>query len=185
MQLVFATEGKCCDLAVHPVSEATARKVRRLGSGIYKQKYLNWWRKGNTCAYGMRLDADLCVRVALDGAPAAGGGQDLPRGRMDVTPPRHLGAKVNYLCVMGYDNERCGCSWVWNGVADYDPAGFSYETRRLDQAMGTADYLVLEAVLYQGRPADDVRWHGSKGFELIVPRVIALDRPAHGRAVGL
>lgn len=34
---------------------------------IYAEKYMNWWRKGNTRTFGMRLGPDSLVRLFVDG----------------------------------------------------------------------------------------------------------------------
>ena len=69
MELAFTIYGRCCDMALHPVSTATAEKIRTQGRDIYKQKYLEWWRKGNTCTCGMKLGDESMVEVTLDGKP--------------------------------------------------------------------------------------------------------------------
>jgi hypothetical protein len=185
MRLVFSARGNCCDLAVHPVSRTTARKVRELGSGLYRQKYLNWWRKGNTCAYGMRLEESLQMQVALDGE-AVECVEPVLSGNIEEIPlPMYLDSRVSHLCVMGYDNEPCCCSWVWDDVCAYDASGFTLQVQRMDSVLGAPDYCVLDNVLYEGRPADDITWCDTRGFDLITPRVVdlaALRQGASARA---
>ncbi len=67
MDLTLSITGRCCDLALHPVSQATAQRIREEGREIYKSKYLEWWRKGNTCTCGMKLGDESMVEVSVDG----------------------------------------------------------------------------------------------------------------------
>jgi hypothetical protein len=71
MVLSVTVHGRSCDLALHPVSEKTAEMVRRLGTDVYREKPLRWWRKGNTATWGMKIDDECNVRVELDGRPVA------------------------------------------------------------------------------------------------------------------
>ena len=56
MKVVFDITGLSCDLALHPISPQTAESMREGGRDIYSQKYMNWWRRGNTRTFGMRLN---------------------------------------------------------------------------------------------------------------------------------
>ncbi|EPR37389.1 hypothetical protein dsx2_0735 [Desulfovibrio sp. X2] len=184
MQLVFDTRGHCCDLALHPVSESTANKMRRLGSGVYKQKYVNWWRKGNTCTCGMRLDDDLLLKVTLDGKPVSFDESELIKDAIEIRRRMYLESKASYLCVLGYDNEPCGCVWKWSDVSEFDPAKFSFQVQKWDRIMGEPHYFILDNVLYDGRFADEHSWCDSKGFDLIAPIVIDLADVRREVAVG-
>lgn len=174
MQLVFDTRGHCCDLALHPISDTTATRMRTLGRAVYRQRYLNWWRKGKTATCGMRIDDDLLLRVTLGGRPAAYDALDLTRDAFEIRRRMYLDSKAEHVAVLGYDNEPCGCVWKWNGVESFDPAKFSFQTQKWDSIMGERDYFILDNVLYDGRFADEHTWCDSKGFDLIEPKIIDL-----------
>ncbi len=184
MQLVFDTRGHCCDLALHPVSESTANRMRDLGAAAYKEKYVNWWRKGNTATCGMRLDGDLLLRISLDGKPVNFDKSALLKDYVEIRRRMYLESKANHLCVLGYDNEPCGCIWKWNEVTAFDPAKLSYQVQKWDRIMGEPDYYILDNVLYDGRFADEHSWCESKGFDLIAPIVIDLDEVRREVAAG-
>jgi len=184
MQLVFDTRGHCCDLALHPVSDATAEKIHRLGSGIYKQKYVNWWRKGNTATCGMHVDDELLVRVTADGQPVDFDPALMTRDYVEIRRRMYLSSKANHVCVLGYDNEPCGCVWKWNDVAAYDPARLSFMVQRWDRIMGEPGYYILDNVLYDGHFADEHQWCDSQGFDLIEPIVIDLSEVRREVAAG-
>ncbi|EPR30338.1 hypothetical protein dsat_1478 [Alkalidesulfovibrio alkalitolerans DSM 16529] len=174
MRLEFDTRGLCCDLALHPVSGLVAKKMQKLGKAVYRHKYANWWRKGNTTTCGMRVDPELLVRVRLDGAPQEFDQSGLTREVFEVRRRMYLESNANYACVLGYDNEPCGCVWRWNDISDFDPARFTFQVQRWDSIMGEKDYFILDNVLYDGHFADEHAWCDSKGFDLIRPIVINL-----------
>ena len=67
MKVVFEITGLSCDLALHPISPQTAESMREGGRDIYSQKYMNWWRRGNTRTFGMRLNESSEIRLQVDG----------------------------------------------------------------------------------------------------------------------
>ena len=67
MKVVFEITGLSCDLALHPISPQTAESMREGGRDIYSQKYMNWWRRGNTRTFGMRINESSEIRLQVDG----------------------------------------------------------------------------------------------------------------------
>ena len=41
--------------------------MREGGRDIYSQKYMNWWRRGNTRTFGMRINESSEIRLQVDG----------------------------------------------------------------------------------------------------------------------
>lgn len=175
MNVTFEIAGPSCDLALHPISESTARKIADFGRGIYKQKYLSWWRKGNTATYGMRYCPDCCVRVFVDSETVP---FDETRITRDVTTMRrrlYLNSRAKFLAVLGFDDEFCRFRWKWNNIQEFDPAKFTFNVQRWDRVMGEPNYFVIDNVLYGGRWADAEDWCDPEGFTLIDPIVIDLE----------
>ncbi|EMG38026.1 hypothetical protein PCS_01195 [Desulfocurvibacter africanus PCS] len=175
MKLSFEIHGQCCDLALHPVSEQTAKKINKKGSAIYKEKYMNWWRAGKTTTCGMRLDKDTLVRVTLDGKSLEFDASLITRNSQEIRRSMYLGSKAKYLAVMGYDDEVCSCVWTWEHVSSFAPERFNFFVQQWDRIMGIPGYYVVDNVLFNERFADSHNWCESKGFNLIQPKIIDLD----------
>ena len=175
MRLTFAVHGHSCDLALHPISENTAAKIRERGSEVYKEKPLRWWRKGNTATWGMKVDDDCHIRVTLDGEPVSFNNEAVTATPLKVRRRMYLDSKAKYLCVLGYDNEICKFSWNWDGVDEFDPSKFEFLVHMWDRIMETPNYFILDEIRYDGKFADRHDWCDAKGFTLVEPKIIDLD----------
>ncbi len=175
MALTFEIHGLCCDLALHPISVNTAEAIQQMGSGIYKEKYMNWWRAGKTTTCGMRITEETLVRVSLDGKAMAFDARMITRCPREIRRSMYFSSKAKYLAVMGYDDELCGCIWKWNNVRSFDQDRLEFLVQQWDRIMGVPDYYVVDNVRYMGQFADVHQWCDSSGFNLIEPKVIDLD----------
>lgn len=175
MALSFEIHGQCCDLALHPISEQTAKAIQKKGSAIYKEKYMNWWRAGKTTTCGMRLTKDTLVRVTLNGKILDFDPKLITRNSQEIRRSTYLGSKAKYLAVMGYDDEVCSCVWTWEHVDSFAPEQFSFFVQQWDRIMSIPSYYVVDNVLFNGRFADIHHWCESRGFNLLPPKVIDLD----------
>ncbi|BBD07813.1 hypothetical protein [Desulfovibrio ferrophilus] len=175
MQLSFAVHGRSCDLALHPISENTARRIRETGSEVYKEKPLRWWRKGNTATWGMKVDDDCHIRVMLNGETVPIDTKIVTQTPLKLRRRMYLDSKAKYLCVLGYDNEICKFSWNWDAVTDFDPSKFEFMVHKWDRIMGIPNYYILDEIRYDGQFADRHDWCEAKGFTLVEPKVIDLE----------
>lgn len=175
MELEFTVHGHSCDLALHPVSEKTARIITENGSDVYSMKALEWWRKGNTSTWGMRID-DVChVQVEVDGEPV-----ELDRSLIVADPLKirrrmYLDSRAKYLCVLGFDNEICKFTWKWSNISEFDPSKFEFMVHQWDRIMGEQGYFILDEVRYDNEFAESYDWCDASGFTLVPPRIIDLD----------
>lgn len=176
MDIVLEFTGSSCDLALHPVSCRTAEVIRGNGRKIYAQKYMNWWRRGNTRNFGMRLDAESSVRLTVDGKPQAFDSDALLAGAAGLNPELFLGSRARFMAVMGFTDERCTYKWVWHGVASFDPADFAARILDLSPCLPGSGFRALSDVTYAGRTADEFSWANPSGFTLIDPVIVDLDR---------
>lgn len=175
MELTFTIIGRCCDMALHPVSPKTAQMVQELGRGIYKGKYLEWWRKGNTTSCGMKLDDDAVVQVKLDGKPVPFDPAAIADSAVLLRRRMYLASPVRHLCLMGTDDELCSSTWRWDRVTTFNPDCMEYFVQRWDRIMREPDYLVVDDVRYAGRFADSHQWGDRAGFTLRDPQLIDLE----------
>lgn len=174
MNIIFEITGQSCDIALHPVSPQTAETIRKRGRAIYAEKYMNWWRKGNTRTFGMRIGPDSMVRLYVDGKQTPFDDQLLFRDVHAVRRRMYLQSRAKYLAVLGYDDEWCNFKWIWNDVQDFDPKKFRFQVLNWDRVLRTDGYNVVDSVFYDGRCADDDSWCNPSGFTLIDPIVIDL-----------
>lgn len=174
MNITFEIIGQSCDLALHPVSPQTAEAIRSKGREIYAEKYMNWWRKGNTRTFGMRLGPDSLVRLFVDGRQAELDENLLYRDVTTIRRRMYLNSKAKYLAVLGYDDEWCAFKWIWHDVKSFDPSKFSFQVLNWDRVMKTQGYNVVDNVFYDGHLADDDSWCNPSGFTLIDPMIIDL-----------
>lgn len=174
MNITFEITGQSCDLALHPVSPQTAEAIRAKGRAIYAEKYMNWWRKGNTRTFGMRIGTDSLIRLYVDGKQVLFDDSLLYRDVITVRRRMYLNSNAKYLAVLGYDDEWCNFKWIWNDVKEFDPKKFQFQVLNWDRVMKTQGYHVVDNVFYDGRLADDDSWCNPSGFTLIDPIVIDL-----------
>lgn len=113
MKVVFEITGLSCDLALHPISPQTAESMREGGRDIYSQKYMNWWRRGNTRTFGMRLNESSEIRLQVDGEDVSFNANLLYRNVYTLRQRMYLSSKAQFLAVLGYDNETCTFRWIW------------------------------------------------------------------------
>jgi len=175
MRLTFTVHGRSCDLALHPVSSSTARKIREKGSAVYSDKPLDWWRKGKTATWGMKVDEDCAIQVRFDDKPVEFDPSLVTATPLKLRRRMYLDSKARYLCVLGFDNEVCRFSWVWDDVETFDPAKFDFLVHKWDRIMGIPDYNILDEIRYDGRFADRNDWCEPQGFTLVEPRIIDLE----------
>jgi hypothetical protein len=175
MELIFDIRGHACDLALHPVSSTIAEKIRVKGLAFYKEKYMNWWRKGKTATCGMRIDDDMVIRVSLDGKLIPFDESVITNQSVELRRRMFIESKASYLSVLGYDNEPCGCVWKWKNIESFDPKKLDFLVQRWDRIMGIPNYYIVDNVTYDGVFADEHTWCDSKGFSLLEPIVIDLD----------
>lgn len=175
MKVVFEVTGLSCDLALHPISPQTAEAMREKGRAIYADRYMNWWRRGKTRTFGMRISESSHIRLQVGGEDAQFNATLLYRDVYTLRQRMYLASKARYLAVLGYDDETCTFRWMWNGIADFDPARFNFVVTDWDNVLGTKGYRVLDNVFYDGRSADNEEWINPSGFTLRDPMIIDLE----------
>lgn len=175
MRIVFEVSGLSCDLALHPISAQTAEAMREKGHDVYGEKYMNWWRRGNTRTFGMRINETSQILLTIDGEPARFNATLLYRNVYTLRSRMYLSSKAQYLAVLGYDDERCTFRWVWDNVENFDPLKFNFVVTDWDNVLGSTGYRVLDNVLYDTRHSDDEEWLNPSGFTLMDPIVIDLE----------
>lgn len=176
MDIVLAFTGSSCDLALHPVSPRTAEAIRTNGRKIYAQKYMNWWRRGNTRNFGMRIDATTTVQLMVDGQPEAFDAKSLLASGANLSPELFLGSRARFMAVMGFTDERCTYRWEWQNVDRFDASAFAARVLDLSPCLAEEGFSALSDVTYDGRAADEFNWTNPGGFTLIDPVVVDLDR---------
>lgn len=175
MKVVFEITGLSCDLALHPISPQTAESMREGGRDIYSQKYMNWWRRGNTRTFGMRLNESSEIRLQVDGKDVSFNANLLYRNVYTLRQRMYLSSKAQFLAVLGYDNETCTFRWIWENIEEFDTSKFNFVVTDWDNVLGTKGYRVLDNVFYDDKHADDEEWLNPSGFTLMDPIVIDLD----------
>ena len=175
MELTLTITGRCCDLALHPVSQNTAAKIREEGRGVYKTKYLEWWRKGNTCTCGMKLGDESMVEVTADGRQMPFYPTPIKEAAVLLRRRMYLDSKARYLALMGYDDEVCSLTWHWADVADFDPKKFEFFVHRWDRLLKEEGFYIVDDVRYDGQFATDYSWGERGGHSMIDPVVIDLE----------
>jgi hypothetical protein len=175
MKISFEMTGLSCDLAVHPISELTKHAIEKKGRGIYAEKYMNWWRKGITRSFGMRICEGCFVDLYVNDELVAFDEKLLYRDVVALRRRMYLDTKAKYLAVFGYDSETCTTKWVWNDVEEFDPAKFQFQIVRWDRVLRQRNFDVVSDILYDGVHADEDAWEDPSGFTLIDPILIDLD----------
>lgn len=175
MDLNLTITGRCCDLALHPVSPATAQRIREEGRDIYKSKYLEWWRKGNTCTCGMKLGDESMVEVTCDGRQMFFNPAPIKDSAVLLRRRMYLDSKARFIALMGYDDEVCSLTWHWADVKEYDPARFEFFVHRWDRLLHEEGFFIVDDVRYDGRFASDYSWGERSGHSMIDPVVIDLE----------
>ena len=175
MKVVFEITGLSCDLALHPISPQTAESMREGGRDIYSQKYMNWWRRGNTRTFGMRLNESSEIRLQVDGEDVSFNANLLYRNVYTLRQRMYLSSKAQFLAVLGYDNETCTFRWIWENIDHFDASKFNFVVTDWDNVLGTKGYRVLDNVFYNDKHADDEEWLNPSGFTLMDPIVIDLE----------
>ena len=175
MEISIKMTGLSCDLAVHPVSEQTKRIIEEKGKTFYTEKYMNWWRKGITRSFGMRVCEGCLVELFVDNEPVAFDEKLLYRDVAVLRRRMYLDTKAKYLAVFGYDGETCTTSWIWNNVKEFYPDKFQFQLVRWDRLLRRQNFYVVNDILYDGMYADEDAWEDPSGFTLIEPIVFDLD----------
>ncbi|WP_243544701.1 hypothetical protein [Pseudodesulfovibrio tunisiensis] len=184
MELVFTAHGRSCDLALHPISTKTAEKIAKYGSEVYSMKPLNWWRKGNTATWGMKIDDECHIDITVDGKPVEVDYDQITTDPLKIRRRMYLDSKAKFLCVLGFDNEICRFSWKWDNVSSFDPSKFDFMVHQWDRIMGEPNYFILDEVRYDGQFANRHDWCDASGFSLVAPRVIDLQQVRRELAQG-
>ena len=175
MDLTFTVHGRRCDLALHPISSKTVERIAKLGRLFYTQKYIHWWRNGNTSTCGMKIDDECAVKVKLGDSPVEFNPQAMNDEAVFIRRRHYLESKARHLALLGYNDEYCHMIWRWKNVEAFDPAKFQFFVHRWDTIMREKDFLILDDIRYDGAFADEQDWGDSCGFTLVDPRVIDLD----------
>ena len=175
MQIILKMTGLSCDLAVHPISDQTKSIIEEKGRGIYTEKYMNWWRKGITRSFGMRICEGCLVELFVDDEAVDFDEKLLYRDVVVLRRRMYLDTKAKYLAVFGYDSETCTTKWIWNNVKEFHPERFQFQVVRWDRVLRTQNFDVVNDILYDGMYADEDAWEDPSGFTLIDPIVIDLD----------
>lgn len=180
MDLAITLTGHRCDLALHPISTNSADIIQRLGRKFYTKKYLEWWRQGNTSTCGVKYD-DLCsVDVLVGGDSVPLDTSVIADSAMLFTNRHYIDTKVQYLALLGYDDEFCKSHWKWRNIERFEPQKLSFVVHRWDQLLDAQDYLIIEDIIYDGRYADEEACGKSSGFNLVDPKVIELSEVRKG-----
>ena len=175
MKISFEMTGLSCDLALHPISEQTKQHIEEKGREIYAEKYMNWWRKGITRSFGMRICDGCLVELYVDGELVEFDEKLLYRDVVALRRRMYLETKAKYLAVFGYDSETCTTKWIWNDVKDFHPKKFQFQVVRWDRVLSKQNFYVVNDILYDGQYPDEDAWVDPGGFTLIDPIVIRLD----------
>ena len=175
MKISFEMTGLSCDLALHPISEQTKQAIDEKGREIYAEKYMNWWRKGITRSFGMRICEGCLVELYVDDELVDFDEKLLYRDVVALQRHMYLETKAKYLAVFGFDSETCTTKWIWNDVKEYYPEKFQFQIVRWDSVLSRQNFDVVNDVLYDGMYADEDAWEDPSGFTLIDPVVISLD----------
>ncbi|KAB1442817.1 hypothetical protein [Pseudodesulfovibrio senegalensis] len=175
MALEITVHGHSCDLALHPVSEKTAKRITEKGFDIYSDTPLEWWRRGKTATWGMKIDANCYVNTTLNGEPVEFDMAAITRDPLKLRRRMYLDSKARYICVLGFDNELCRFSWHWDDVDTFDPDHLQFMTHQWDRIMNESDYYILDEVLYEDKFADRHDLCEASGFTLLPPRIIDLN----------
>lgn len=175
MDLHLTISGSCCDFALHPVDAPTAARINSLGSDIYKTNSIEWWRDDTDNSCGMRFNADALVEVTFDGERKSFETSRIVEAATTLRRRATNYGSEHFLCLLGYEDEACSRTWTWHGVTVYDPDRFTFLVQRWDRILGVRDYLVVDDVWYDGRPADRTNWGESRGYSFRDPLVIDVD----------
>ena len=175
MKVSFEMTGLSCDLALHPISEQTKKVIEEKGREIYAEKYMNWWRKGITRSFGMRICEGCLVELYVDDKLVEFDENLLYRDVVALRRRMYLETKAKYLAVFGYDSETCTTKWIWNNVKKFQPEKFQFQVVRWDRVLSKQNFDVVNDILYDGMYADEDAWEDPSGFTLIDPLVISLD----------
>ncbi|MDR3043952.1 MAG: hypothetical protein LBU75_06770 [Desulfovibrio sp.] len=175
MNVTLTITGRSCDLALHPVSPRTALAIRAKGRKIYAEKYMDFWRRGNTRNFGMRIEADTKVQLSLDGSEQTFDMGALLGNVSTSMSNLYLDSKAKYLAVMGFAEEVCSYTWTWNNVESFDAARFMTCITDFGPVLGST-MRAIDEVRYDTLCADDFAWGNPGGFTLIDPVVLDLDQ---------
>jgi hypothetical protein len=176
MELEFTVHGHSCDLALHPVSEKTVKLIQENGPEVYSKHPLDWWRKGKTTTWGMRID-DVChIKVTLNGEEVGLDRTAIVADPLKIRRRMYLDSRAKYLCVLGFDNEICKFTWRWTGITDFSLQKFNFMVHQWDRIMGERGYFILDDIRYDGEFATNHDWCDPSGFTLVEPRIIDLDK---------
>lgn len=175
MKIIFEVTGLSCDLALHPISPQTAEDMREKGRDIYGERYMNWWRRGKTRTFGMRINESSHIRLQVDGEDRRFNATLLYRDVYTLRQRMYLASKVRYLAVLGYDDETCSFRWIWENIDHFDETKFNFVVTDWDNVLNTKGYRVLDNVFYDGKSADNEEWINPSGFTLRTPLVLDLE----------
>ncbi|HWR04838.1 MAG TPA: hypothetical protein VN419_12605 [Humidesulfovibrio sp.] len=185
MDLAITITGHRCDLALHPISPSSAGTIERLGRKLYAKKYLEWWRQGRTSTCGVKYDGICSIDALVGGDTVPFDTSAIADSAMLFANRHYIDTKVQYLALLGYDDEFCKTHWKWRNVARFEPQKLGFVVHRWDQLLGAQDYLIIEDIIYDGRHADEEACGKSRGFNLVDPKIIDLKEVRKGLGVQL
>ena len=147
---------------------------------------MNWWRRGNTRTFGMRLNESSEIRLQVDGEDVSFNANLLYRNVYTLRQRMYLSSKAQFLAVLGYDNETCTFRWIWENIDHFDASKFNFVVTDWDNVLGTKGYRVLDNVFYNDKHADDEEWPVSYTHLDVYKRQAAYQSPtgAHRRSTG-
>lgn len=183
MDLAITITGHRCDLALHPVSSSSAGIIQRLGRKLYAKKYLEWWRQGRTSTCGVKYDGICSIDALIGGDSVPLDTSAIADSAMLYADRHYIDTKVQYLALLGYDDEYCKTHWKWRNIERFEPQKLNFVVHRWDQLLDAQDYLIIEGITYDGRHADEEACGKSRGFNLVEPRVIDLSGVRKGLGV--
>lgn len=175
MTLEFTVHGHSCDLALHPVSRRTSELVKTRGFDVYSAAPLEWWRKGKTSTWGMKVDENCFINILLDGKPVPFNASEVIKNPLQIRRRMYLESKARYLCVLGFDNELCRFTWRWEDVNEFDADKLEFMVHQWDRIMNASNYFILDEILYDGHFANRHDQCQASGFTLLEPRIIDLN----------
>ena len=185
MEIVFSAHGHSCDLALHPVSEKTARTIQKYGSEVYSMRALEWWRKGKTATWGMRID-DMCnIQVSVDGEPVEVRLQQHHRKSVEDPPP-HVPGQPGQVPLRARPSTMKYASFPGSGAmspSTTPPSSILWFINGT-RIMGEEGYYILDEIRYGNEFATSHDWCDASGFTLVPPRIIDLEEVRRELAQG-
>ena len=149
--------------------------MREGGRDIYSQKYMNWWRRGNTRTFGMRLNESSEIRLQVDGEDVSFNANLLYRNVYTLRQRMYLSSKLSSWPFWAMTTRTCTFRWIWENIDHFRCVQVQLCRDGLGQRPRHQGYRVLDNVFYNDKHADDEEWLNPSGFTLMDPIVIDLE----------